>query len=234
MFALKLAGVLVLTAFLYWAAWVWPALSFGFGSAVFGAIGLFLPFASLSALVGIVVGLVAVIKKRHRARGARLFGLSIAVAAGTAVGMWLGPIHKIERIRQVATSDMPLVPAIHAFERDQGRPPENLTELVPRYIPAIPFTGMPAARYSARCFWSQRIRLHDGLLGSRGRRHRLARGRRSKPGVPCLGTQCSGGCWSSAVSCGSQRKHGGACRFGFHGRLVYRIVYRLHAIHVCP
>jgi len=142
MFALKLAGVLVLTAFLYWAAWVWPALSFGFGSAVFGAIGLFLPFASLSALVGIVVGLVAVIKKRHRARGARLFGLSIAVAAGTAVGMWLGPIHKMERIRQVATSDMPLVPAIHAFERDQGRPPENLTELVPRYIPAIPFTGM--------------------------------------------------------------------------------------------
>lgn len=142
MFAIKVPAVLVLTAFLYWAAWVWPALPFGFGSAVFEGIGFFLPLASLAALAGIVVALVGVVRNRRRARGARLLGLSAAVVAGTAAGMWLGPIHKMHRVRQVVTSATPLVRGIQAFERDEGRPPRDLTELVPQYIPAIPPTGM--------------------------------------------------------------------------------------------
>jgi hypothetical protein len=142
MFALKLAAVLVLTAFLYWAAWVWPTLPFGFGSAVFDAVGFLLPLASLAALAVIVVALVGVVSQRHRGRGARLLGLSAAVVAGTAAGMWLGPVHKMHGVRQVATSAAPLVRAIQAFEGDQGRPPQDLTALVPRYIPAIPSTGM--------------------------------------------------------------------------------------------
>jgi hypothetical protein len=141
-FALEAAAVLALTAFLYWAAWVWPALPFGFGSTVFEAIGFFLPLASVAAVAGVIIGLLSVVKKDNRARAARILASSVAVIAGTAVGMYLGPIHKMERVRQAAASAMPLVRAIQAFERDHGRPPEGLTELVPRYIAAIPSTGM--------------------------------------------------------------------------------------------
>jgi len=47
----------------------------------------------------------------------------------------------------------PLVAAIHAFENEHGRPPAALQELVPRYLRAVPGTGMgayPHYHYSAR------------------------------------------------------------------------------------
>jgi hypothetical protein len=142
MFVLKVAAVLILTAVLYWAAWVWPVLSFGFGSAAFETIGFWLPFGSLAAAAGIVLALVGVFTKDYRARAARVLVLAVAVIVGTAVGMWLGPIHKMRRVREVASSAMPFVLAIQAFERGEGRPPQHLDELVPRYLPAIPSTGM--------------------------------------------------------------------------------------------
>ena len=142
MFALKIAAVLLLTAFLYWAAWEWPVLPFGFGSQVFQAIGFLLPLVSLAAMANVVLTLVTCVKKRVPGRGARRLGLSAAVVAGTAAGMWLGPMHKMHRVRQVAASATPLIRAIQTFERDQGRPPQDLTELVPGYVPAIPSTGM--------------------------------------------------------------------------------------------
>jgi hypothetical protein len=142
MFALEIAAALVLTAFLYWAAWVWPTLPFGFGSAVFETFAFFFPVASLAAVAGLLIALVAVVRKGHRARAVRVLGLSAAVVAGSVIGIWLGPIHRMERVRQVATSAMPLVRAIQAFERGEGRPPHDLTELVPRHIEVIPSTGM--------------------------------------------------------------------------------------------
>jgi hypothetical protein len=55
MFVLQVAAVLFLTAFFYWAAWVWPTLSSGFWSAVFGGIGFMLPIASLAAVAGVLL-----------------------------------------------------------------------------------------------------------------------------------------------------------------------------------
>lgn len=142
MFALTVAATFLSTVILSWAAWVWPTLPFGFGSGFVRAIGFLLPLASLAALLGIVVALVDVLGKRHRTGCMRFLALAVAVVGGTAVGWWLGPIHKMERIRQVATSAQTLVRAIEAFERDNGRPPANLNEIVPRYIATIPPTGM--------------------------------------------------------------------------------------------
>ncbi len=142
MFVVKAGAVLLLTAFLYWAAWVWPVLSFGFGSVVFDAIGFFLPLVSLAAVILVIVAVLGVLEKEHRPRAAGALGLAIAVILGSAVGIWLGPIHRMHRVREVAADAMPLVRAIEAFERQEGRPPQDLDELIPRYLPSIPLTGM--------------------------------------------------------------------------------------------
>jgi hypothetical protein len=106
---------------------------------VFEGIGFLLPWSALAAVLGIVVALVAL---RLHPQRTQVLAFSIAVIAGTAAGMWLGPIHKMHRMRQVTAAAMPLVEAIRAFERDQRRPPRDLTELVPRYVAAVPPTGM--------------------------------------------------------------------------------------------
>jgi hypothetical protein len=140
MFALKAVGLFCLSAFLYWAAWMWPVLPFG--SGFFTGLAFFLPLVSLVALGGMVVALVAVLKRRLRKLAIRVLSLCVAVVAGTATGSWLGPSHRMQRIAQVTASAMPLVRAIEAFERDERRPPRGLNEVVPRYLPIVPSTGM--------------------------------------------------------------------------------------------
>lgn len=70
MFVVKAAAVLLLTAFLYWATWVWPVLSFGFGSVVFDAIGFCLPLVTLAAAIVVIVALLGILEKKHRPRAA--------------------------------------------------------------------------------------------------------------------------------------------------------------------
>lgn len=53
---------------------------------------------------------------------------------------------------RLAERSGPLVAAIHTFEDDYRRPPSSLRELVPKYLKAVPGTGMgahPHYRYEA-------------------------------------------------------------------------------------
>jgi hypothetical protein len=55
------------------------------------------------------------------------------------------------RFHAFAVRAQPLVDALCAFERANGRPPKMLTELVPAQLPSIPTTGMgafPTFQYS--------------------------------------------------------------------------------------
>lgn len=45
---------------------------------------------------------------------------------------------------QLAESSQPLIDGIERFIADKGRPPVDLAELTPRYLPSVPTTGMPA------------------------------------------------------------------------------------------
>lgn len=45
---------------------------------------------------------------------------------------------------QLAERSAPLVAAVDMFEQDNGRPPQALVELVPRYLEEVPGTGMSA------------------------------------------------------------------------------------------
>jgi hypothetical protein len=58
---------------------------------------------------------------------------------------------RIAGLRHAARAGAPLVEAIQRYQRDHGKPPEDLKALVPEYIPAIPRTGIwisPNYRYS--------------------------------------------------------------------------------------
>jgi hypothetical protein len=51
---------------------------------------------------------------------------------------------RMDAMRSLALRSQPVVAALHAYQAEHGRPPSELTELVPRYLSAIPATGMAA------------------------------------------------------------------------------------------
>jgi hypothetical protein len=66
--------------------------------------------------------------------------------AATLAGQTIAGDIRDEGIAQLARSAEPLVRAIAAYEVRHGRPPETLAALVPEFLPALPATGIPAAR----------------------------------------------------------------------------------------
>ncbi len=56
---------------------------------------------------------------------------------------------------------IPLIKAIEKFEIDQGRPPNNLTELVPEYLPSVPGTGLRTSP-SYRYLTGEEAKRHEG------------------------------------------------------------------------
>jgi hypothetical protein len=138
--ALQAAAAFLVFGFLYWAAVVWPVLPFG--SRLFTALGMMLPLGTLFGLIVAAASLANMLRSRSRPSSIRDLVLGLAVVAGTVVGSWFGPSHRMERIALVTETAMPLVEAIDEFERRENRPPQQLSELVPKYLPEIPFTGM--------------------------------------------------------------------------------------------
>ena len=56
----------------------------------------------------------------------------------------LGNSLRMSGFRNLAQRSKPLIEAIHKYEADQGRPPKILDNLAPKYLKAIPQTGMDA------------------------------------------------------------------------------------------
>lgn len=48
---------------------------------------------------------------------------------------------RLPELRNTMQDAAPIIAAIRKHEKDHGRPPERLQELVPRYLPAIPSPG---------------------------------------------------------------------------------------------
>ena len=99
---------------------------------------------------------------------ARLRGERLSPAVGYATLIWLASWASFAGVgstiqsawpqrraglQRAATRAEPLIDAIERYKIDQGRPPANLQQLVPRYLPKIPATGMaayPKFRYASR------------------------------------------------------------------------------------
>lgn len=86
-------------------------------------------------------------------------GVTAAVVGGALwVGAFFAGAVAHRQIRHAAVPVVeaqarPLVRAIETFSREHGRPPFALAELIPRYLPSIPVTGLaafPAFEYRQR------------------------------------------------------------------------------------
>jgi hypothetical protein len=102
------------------------------------AIVAFLSFF-LSAFV-LVVSVPLLIFRRTRRAGF----LALACALAHIVGQRAGGSWNTERnaYLSVATRSKPLIAAVSAYEKEYGHPPDSLGQLVPRFIPEIPKTGI--------------------------------------------------------------------------------------------
>ncbi|MCR9243992.1 MAG: hypothetical protein NXI31_03100 [bacterium] len=77
-------------------------------------------------------------------RGLQVVGLGLVVVLGGFTAVGLAKLARMRAFADCAERAVPLVAAIEGFEAQHGRPPRDLEELVPRWIVAIPRTGMPA------------------------------------------------------------------------------------------
>ena len=120
---------------------------------------------ALGAAYGCVVAFVVTVVAFVRQRGSAMLVVLVAAGAGATAALFLrcGAIHDAEtRARLFARADPPLArwkpvtAAIHAYEREHGRPPESLDVLSPQV--EIPRT--PRAEYEARDDgWTLALRL---------------------------------------------------------------------------
>ena len=90
------------------------------------------------------ISLLFLIWKRYRIRA--VFWLVVSLCYG---GIGYGAFMAAEAIRMhgfalLAKRSRPLIQAIQAFETQHGVPPTRLQALIPDFLPAIPFTQMPA------------------------------------------------------------------------------------------
>ena len=105
---------------------------------------LLLTFPGAYALLLILVGLAGLIPRGSRAFSARLLSASLIWVLSFIICVRVAGVVRMQAMREFAERSQPLVAAIHAYEREQGRPPSGLQELVPKYLPSIPATGMTA------------------------------------------------------------------------------------------
>lgn len=104
----------------------------------------FLPLG-LGLLVGLAATLLGMPLALLRPQlGAAMFlsGLG-AVAAGLVVGPTIRVAREAAFARAAAAAE-PVITAIENYRRDRGRAPNNLSDLVPQYLLAIPSTGLAA------------------------------------------------------------------------------------------
>ena len=104
--------------------------------------------------------------KRERRRSAILFLVAWIIAWGgwfvhPSVYQW-----QMAGMRRVAQNSLPLIAALEKFHTERGRYPEKAEELIPRYLPTLPYTGVigyPAFDYKRAGFLSYQISISPPL-----------------------------------------------------------------------
>jgi hypothetical protein len=133
------AALFSASALAWWATFAWASLPSG--SDVFYRWSWVPTLAWFLALLGVPLGLLTCLFRRARARALRGLAACAAILLGFSVGGRIGSWHQSKGIDQLPARAAPLIAGLRAFERDQGRAPETIEELVPTYLAAIPPTG---------------------------------------------------------------------------------------------
>lgn len=119
---------------------VWPHLA-GWTQGI-GGLG-----SSLVMLAGLPVlafGVIGMLFRRARTNALACLGTTLAALPLTLLGINFGERVRHQAFVQLAGRSAPLVRAIHDFEALRGRPPAELEELIPQFLPVVPGTGLCA------------------------------------------------------------------------------------------
>jgi hypothetical protein len=101
---------------------------------------------SICADVGVVTlcVLAIVLKRRSKGAGLLLFVLAVSLASvAVAPASWeVALLARRASLRNIQEHAVPIVFGVAQFEKEQGRPPLVLEELVPAYMDRVPNTGL--------------------------------------------------------------------------------------------
>lgn len=123
----------------------------------------------LLSVVAFVVGLAAVVVRPRGWYLILIVGLATTVVAFRGAGSGLSD----SDIKRIAAAGNRVVGAIEHYKKDKGKYPSKLSDLTPRYLPAIPKTGLSSERQfyymrrgSSEEGWSLEASLTKSLMGS--------------------------------------------------------------------
>lgn len=96
----------------------------------------------LGLLVTLVPAFCLLIFERTRGFASHLFAFCLTALLLSVPSLFVSREIRMEGLRQMGARTKPLIAAIEAFHKQKGRPPKELADLVPQYLPAIPHTGI--------------------------------------------------------------------------------------------
>jgi len=141
------SSVAVLWVFVHYAA----VASWGHDAPLIMS-GMFLGVAMAAVLVGLLVGLAAMVPSRSRRSGSVVILSTVVFLACFAVGDRAALAVRTGAFRDLATRLEAVIEAVGRFEAVHHRLPRDLSELVPHFLPDAPSTGMggyPKLRYES-------------------------------------------------------------------------------------
>ena len=123
------------------------------------------------ALVGLVPALTMMLFRGTRKAAGLVWIVCVSTLVFSFPGISLSHAIRMQSLSQMAERSKPLIAAIKRFEIEKGSAPQGLEELVPKYISAIPATGIgayPEYRYQRLendvDTWELRVDCGVGLL----------------------------------------------------------------------
>lgn len=106
------------------------------------ALLLIIPLAVL--LVAFSLAAVGLIFRKTRRPAISTMAFCAAYCVVFLACVWLAQSVRMHAMRHLAVRSRPIVNAIRQYEAYNGVPPAALADLVPKYLPAVPDTGMGA------------------------------------------------------------------------------------------
>jgi len=104
----------------------------------------FLMLPLVCAELAVPISLLLAIPNRTRSYAVHLALIASAYSVLGIASLQLSDYVRMHAFRELAERSAPLVEGIMKFEAERARPPSQLEELVPEYLPKIPTTGMRA------------------------------------------------------------------------------------------
>ena len=112
----------------------------------------FVFLAAAVACAAIPIGLLGLCFSRARVASRQMLLNVLIFSIVVIAGLRLGAQIRKQGLIDLARRSRPLVASLHRYEVDHGRPAESLDQLVPKYLPAVPGTGIaayPEYKYTA-------------------------------------------------------------------------------------